>query len=90
MLHASKNDYDWLGHGMYFLENNFQRALHFAQELSKRKKLMNEPSVLGAVIDLGRCLDLLDKEYIGIVGDSFKMVKGSYDSLDIPIPKNKG
>ena len=94
MLHVSKNDYDWLGHGMYFWENNFQRALHFAQELKKRqqngKEPIIEPAVLGAVIDLGYCLDLLDKEYIDMVGQSFSMVRDSYAALNVPLPKNTG
>ena len=29
-FYASKNAYDWLGSGMYFWENNYQRALDFA------------------------------------------------------------
>ena len=90
MLHASKNDYDWLGHGMYFWEKNFQRALHFAQELQKRKKPIREASVLGAIIDLGLCLDLLDKEYIGAVAKSFASVRDSYASLDVAVPRNTG
>ena len=92
MLHASKNQYDWLGHGMYFWENNSQRALHFAQELKKRpqdgKKPINEPAVLGAVINLGLCLDLLDKEYIDYVNESFETVRDSYASIRIPLPQN--
>ena len=36
-LVASKNDYDWLGKGVYFWENNEERALEWAAELSKRK-----------------------------------------------------
>ena len=32
-LNPSKNLYDWLGNGIYFWENNQQRALEFAKEL---------------------------------------------------------
>ncbi|MBN9385379.1 MAG: hypothetical protein J0H74_31770 [Chitinophagaceae bacterium] len=28
----SKEKYDWLGHGMYFWENNYERALQWAEE----------------------------------------------------------
>jgi len=28
---GSKNGYDWLGHGMYFWENNYTRALEYAE-----------------------------------------------------------
>ena len=94
MLHVSKNDYDWLGHGMYFWENNFRRALHFAQEQQKRrsqeKRPVLEPAVLGAVIDLGFCLDLLDKESIDAVSNSFVAVKGCYSALEAAMPRNIG
>ena len=33
MLYESANDYDWLGSGMYFWENNRQRAFNFAESL---------------------------------------------------------
>lgn len=38
MLKKSENDYDWLGHGIYFWENNHERALHFAEELRDNPK----------------------------------------------------
>jgi hypothetical protein len=69
MLHASNNDYDWLGLGMYFWENNFRRALHFVQEQQRRrlkgKRTITEPAVLGAVLDLGfRKLDCAIVEHV--------------------------
>jgi len=53
----SVNDYDWLGHGQYFWEYNYDRALSWAKE----KEYM-DPSVIGATIDLGRCLNLTDEK----------------------------
>jgi ribulose-5-phosphate 4-epimerase/fuculose-1-phosphate aldolase len=35
----SNNHYDWLGHGVYFWENNYERAVQYAIETSKRKSL---------------------------------------------------
>ena len=35
-LLASTNDYDWLGSGMYFWENNETRAMQWAIEASAR------------------------------------------------------
>ncbi len=29
-INNSENDYDWLGHGMYFWENNLERAKDWA------------------------------------------------------------
>ena len=58
-LLASKNDYDWLGNGIYFWENNEERAWQWAKALAKRKiSQVKEPAVVGAIIDLGYCFDL--------------------------------
>lgn len=64
-LLASTNDYDWLGNGIYFWENNEARALQWAQDASKRKgSSINTPAVIGAVLDLGYCFDLTDSMYL--------------------------
>jgi hypothetical protein len=55
----SNNDYDWLGPGIYFWEANPLRGLEFAEEASKRRtSSIKRPFVIGAVIELGLCLDL--------------------------------
>lgn len=53
-LHPSANNYDWLGSGIYFWENDPIRAFEFAKEVKK----CEEPFVVGAIINLGYCLDL--------------------------------
>lgn len=62
-LNPSENSYDWLGNGTYFWENNLSRAFKYAEDLKnnphKTKSKIIKPSVLGAIIDLGHCLDLL-------------------------------
>ena len=90
-LKPSRNDYDWLGHGIYFWEHNPRRALEFAEELKQfdPKKKIKEPFVIGAVIDLGRCLDLLDSKAIGIVKSGYESVKNAYERLQAPLPQNK-
>ena len=56
----SQNDYDWLGEGRYFWEANPRRGLDFAIEASKRPRAkIKNPAVVGAIIDLGNCLDLM-------------------------------
>jgi hypothetical protein len=43
----SNNDYDWLGNGIYFWENNYERAIQYAIEDSKRANTsIKEPFVL--------------------------------------------
>ena len=57
----STNEYDWLGHGVYFWEANPLRGLEFATEMMRRPRgssRVAHPAVVGAVIDLALCLDL--------------------------------
>ena len=62
MLRASQNKYDWLGTGFYFWEGNYARALDFATH-PPGKKQIKKPAVLGAVLELGYCFDLMNMEY---------------------------
>lgn len=64
-LRHSRNSYDWLGHGVYFWENSHERARQYAEQASHRKNSkIKKPFVIGAIIDLGNCLDLLDKRWL--------------------------
>ena len=50
-LLASQNQYDWLGHGIYFWENSPDRALDYARQQMSRKvgqKAIKDPAVIGA------------------------------------------
>ena len=47
MLNKSENTYDWLGHGIYFWENNPKRALEWAIELKKRGKIRKRSGYWG-------------------------------------------
>ena len=93
-LKTSTNDYDWLGHGIYFWEGNPQRALDFATQRAgggkNSKGSIKEPFVLGAIIDLKHCLDLLDSSGLQQVADSFSLLKKTFDSLGFELPENKG
>jgi hypothetical protein len=88
-LKPSKNSYDWLGHGIYFWEYSPQRAFEFATQAAQDRKLTKgkvfEPAVIGAVIDPGRCLNLLE-------ASALAQLKQAYEALtclDTP-PKNVG
>ena len=63
-LLASENTYDWLGHGIYFWEHGPARAFEWAEQQARRKgSKIKRPSVIGAVIQLGNCFDLLDVRF---------------------------
>lgn len=75
-LRPSNNDYDWLGGGVYFWENNPARAIEYATLLMRypqrsRGAPVRHPAAVGALVDLGNCLNMLDSEALGIVGDAY-------------------
>jgi hypothetical protein len=63
-LTASTNAYDWLGSGIYFWEHGPARAMEWARAQARRKAShIRNPAILGAVIQLGHCFDLLDTRF---------------------------
>jgi hypothetical protein len=92
-LYPSTNNYDWLGHGIYFWEFNQKRAIQYAEELQKqvRKSKMPilQPAILGAVIDLGYCLDLLDSEFLEMLRKSYDNLILDYTNRGQKLPENK-
>lgn len=81
-LEQSHNRYDWLGHGIYFWENSYQRALEWAARY-------DNPAVIGAVIDLGYCLNLTDYYSTQILKQGYEDLKYDLESAGIGLPKNK-
>jgi len=92
-LQASNNDYDWLGHGIYFWENNPERAYQYAISLLKKPirgtpKIL-DPFVIGAIIDLGYCLNLLDSKYLEYIAEGYELLKLVYGKVNRPVPENR-
>ncbi len=85
---ASSNDYDWLGPGAYFWESNPDRALEFAKEKRKRGRGIQAPFVVGAVLDLGLCLDLTTKDSIENLRDAHRSLLGTIGPTGGPLPVN--
>lgn len=92
-LRKSENEYDWLGHGIYFWENNPERALQFAKEGSTGKRGreagIKDPFVIGAVIDLGHCLNLLDSAALAEVKDAHRIFRESVEEAGYSMPENQ-
>ena len=91
-LIPSRNDHDWLGHGVYFWENNPKRALAWARFMAKHPKFkdrVKSPFAVGAVIDLGNCLDLTESESLGIVRASYEELAILHQVIDLPLPENR-
>ena len=91
-LAASENDYDWLGKGIYFWEGNPSRAMQFASERSaggrNSKGEISNPFVLGAVINLGRCLDLADSTAIVQVQKAYRSYQNLAKASNKTLPSN--
>jgi len=91
-LKSSANDWDWLGHGIYFWEFSPERALEYANVLKEHpersKNKIYAPSVLGAVINLGKCLDLLDYRNLNLLKTSYEILKNEAENEGKELPKN--
>jgi hypothetical protein len=87
-MKKSCNKYDWLGNGFYFWENNYERALSFAEEQKERGKIKN-PLVLGAYIDLGNCMDLLDSQYLKGLQDAYGQLEKAFQLTGEELPVNR-
>lgn len=85
----SDNDYDWLGPGIYFWEANPRRGLEFALEASRRRNSsIKTPCVIGAIIDLGSCLDLTTSLGIQAVRLGYASLVETSEKASTPIPTN--
>lgn len=69
-MNPSRRPYEWLGNGCYFWENSYARAYDFVRH-PPGNQVIECPSVPGALIDLKFCLDLLDKDCLDLLNESF-------------------
>ena len=89
-LAVSENTYDWLGHGIYFWEHGPARAFEWAAQQAKRKRSkIKRPSVLGAVISLGNCFDLLDIKFTDILAHTTATLEETFAAQGRAIPQNQ-
>lgn len=88
-LKPSDNDFDWLGPGVYFWENDPERALAFAQEQQARGKI-GRPFVIGAVLTLGNCIDTLNQRSLDAIANAHSALEKMMADEDIALPKNRG
>ncbi|HXB72062.1 MAG TPA: hypothetical protein VNY05_27750 [Candidatus Acidoferrales bacterium] len=81
----SQNDYDWLGHGVYFWEYAPYRAREWA--IGKHGP---DAAVVEAKIRLGRCLDLTDIRYTEVIRQAFDGLREAYAKRGSTMPVNRG
>ena len=82
-MKKSSNAYDWLGNGVYFWENNLQRAEEWA-----KTRYHEDAAVIGAVLDLGYCLNLTDSASSDILKKGYELLKFRCDVVGAELPKN--
>ena len=87
-LKRSENPYDWLGNGIYFWENDEQRALEWAQDLARSGKI-KAPAVLGVVLDLGKCLNLTERDSIDMLSIGYEILRMNCINNGVEMPENK-
>lgn len=76
----STNEYDWLGHGIYFWEFAPDRARGWA----------GKGGVVGAIIRLGECLDLTDVTYSELLADAYIGLRTRQRRWRKGLPENRG
>ncbi len=82
---ASQNEYDWLGAGIYFWEYAPARAWQWARE-----HYGADGAVVAAEVRLGRCLDLADTAFTGLLQSTYEGTLRVYASRGWKLPRNGG
>ncbi len=84
----SQEKFDWLGHGFYIWENNFDRALQWAED-KKLRGTLKTPAVVGVVYQLKYCLDFSDAKFIHILSQYYGLLKSDLVIAGKELPLNK-
>ena len=79
----SDQDDEWFGRGVYFWEHAYQQAWWWA-----KRKGAESPAVVGAVIRLGNCFDLLDTGNIAILRGFHDRMVTNFEASGKPVPRN--
>lgn len=87
-IEASEKTWDWLGKGAYFWEDDPDRALEWAHARREMGKITT-PAVIGAVIDLGNCLDLTTRANLTLLRDSYDGLAKAFKALGKDLPENR-
>lgn len=90
-LFQSESEFEWLGHGIYFWEDSPDRALRWAKEkMAAGTHKITRPAVIGAIIDLGNCLNLVDSRFIALVKEAYETYRETMVQTGRKMPVNRG
>jgi len=76
----SQNEWDWLGHGIYFWEYAPERA----------RDWMGAGGVVGAIVQIGNCLDFTDVSATRLLAGEYDRVRTSHEEAGLVLPENRG
>ena len=88
-LRPSTNEYDWLGPGLYWWQDDPQRALHWAKQNTGRGRIKN-PTVLGAVIEPGNSFTTARLSSAELLHRAYLRLLGATQVAKSPMPVNSG
>ncbi|HEV3051629.1 MAG TPA: hypothetical protein VGX50_15090, partial [Longimicrobium sp.] len=78
----SRNEYDWLGDGVYFFQDAPLRAWKWA-----RQRFGEQAAVVGAEIDLSGCVGLLNIPWEHVIVRTFERYIEHLTHARLPIPR---
>jgi len=81
----SENPHDWLGRGIYFWEHGPERAAAWAH-----RRHGSDADVVGAIIQLGQCFDLLDVRFTHLLLPAYERERELVDDIGGVMPSNTG
>lgn len=87
-MRQSEEDFDWLGPGAYFWEADPQRAQEWA-DAKVTRGAYKRGAVVGAVIDLGNCLDLTTRGDLALLADAYSSFERAQRIAGLALPKNR-
>lgn len=88
-LRPSKNDYDWLGPGVYFWVDSQERAWDWAHAAATRKAGdIKQAAVVGAFIHPSLCLNLTDYGVMSELLDAHSFLVAASAAAEVPLPQN--
>ncbi|OYW50991.1 MAG: hypothetical protein B7Y36_07500 [Novosphingobium sp. 28-62-57] len=88
-MRISTRDYDWLGPGAYFWEGDADRAREWAAQRVAEGSY-DAPAVIGAIIELGNCLDLTIRSHLDLLAAAHASLKAAFNRAGKPMPENRG
>ena len=87
---SSYNREDWLGDGVYFFQDAPERARLWPTLRYPVHTRGTEAVVIGAKINLERCIDLLDVSSVALFAGRYSRMVRDFRKKKVALPKNNG